>query len=174
MKELLEKIQSFRKPVNQEHVDLLIDKLGDAPSIATLEAVVKYYKNEQRRLLSEDLLEWMMEKDITNFESDEYKVSIKTYINAKMADPIRGFHWLMENQYGDLIKTSVDFPKGEFTAEAQGVLEEMGLSFSRKDGVHPQTLKKVMSDRLEAGESLPDEDNGIKVSYYDECLVKEK
>lgn len=174
MKDLLEKIKSLRKPADYSHVNYLIEKLGEAPSIATIEEVLKYYKREEKRLLSEDLLEWMNEKDITNFESDDFKVSIKTYVSAKLADSEAAFQWLTEKGYEDLIKTSLDFPKGEFNEEAQAVLEEMGLSYTMENGVHPQSLKKVISDRLEAGEDLPDEDQGIKVSYYDECMVKEK
>lgn len=174
MKELLEKVASLRKPANESHVAHLITYLGDAPSIATIEEVLSYYKREEKRILTEDLLEWMMEKDLTNFETDDVKVVIKTYVNAKLEDTERAFDWLTAHEYGDLIKTTVDFPKGEFTTEAQSALEEMGLSFSMKNGVHPQTLKKVISDRLAAGEDLPDEDNGIKVTYFDECQVKEK
>lgn len=174
MKELLEKVLAFRKKANQNDVETLITHLGDAPSIPVLEEVLAYYKREEKRILTEDLLEWMMEHDQTTFETDEVKVAIKTYVHAKMEDSNRAFDWLNSHEYGDLIKTTVDFPKGEFTEEAQGILEELGLSFSMKNGVHPQTLKKVISDRLAAGEDLPSEDDGIKVTYFDECQVKQK
>lgn len=174
MKDMLETIKGLRKPANSEHVAYLIKQLGDAPSIATIEEVLKHYKRVEKKLLSEDLLDWMMENDQMNFETEDLKVSIKTYVTAKLADEFHGFKWLMENGYGDLIKTSVDFPKGEFTDQARDTLESMGLSFTLKEGIHHQSLKKIISDRLDAGDDLPDEDNGIKVSYYDECVIKEK
>jgi Ca2+-binding EF-hand superfamily protein len=171
MRDLLERIKELDRDVNQNEVE---DILHTLPSIATLEEAVSRLKAEKKKILTEDLLEWMMENDMTNLETEEFEVAIKTYVSAKIQDPDAAFNWLTENQYADLIKTSVDFPKGEFSSEVQHILEEMGLSFSRKDGVHPQTLKKVISDRLKAGESLPDEDEGFKVHYYDECQVKGK
>jgi hypothetical protein len=174
MKTLLEKIRNFNQPMNPNYVQALVDFLGESPSIETLEEVLKYYKREEKRLRTEDLLEWMNSNDQVNFETDDFKVSIRTFVSAKMADINKGFDWLNSHDYGDLIKTTVDFPKGEFTDEAKAALEEMGLSFTRKDGVHPQSLKKVMSDRLNAGEDLPSEDDGIKVGYFDECAVKIK
>ena len=174
MKELLNKIRDFRVPADQKHVELLVDYLGETTSIATLEEVLKHYKREEKRILTEDLLEWMNENDQLSYETEDFKVSIKTYVSAKMQDPEKGFKWLIEHGYGDSIKDTLDFPKGEFTEEAEQALSEMGLSYQRKSGVHPQSLKKIISDNLKAGEDLPDEDDGIKVSYFDECQVKEK
>ena len=183
MKALLEKIAKLKKPATDvevsnliAHLDTYIEK-GTNISIPVLEEVLKHYKAELKKILSKELLEWMMENDMDAFETEDYKVAVKTYVNASMADkdnPDKAFEWLTKHQYGDLIKTSVDFPKGEFTDEAQGKLAKMGLSFTRKDGIAPASLKKIISDRLQAGESLPDEEQGIKVSYYDECQVKEK
>lgn len=174
MNKMLEKIKCFNRPVDQKTFDWLTENLGEAPSIKTLEAVVKYYKEQHKKILTKDLLEWMQEHDQYSFETDDLKVSIKTYVSAKMLNPESGFQWLINNQYGDLIKDNLEFPKGELTPEAEGALEEMGLSFVKKSGIHPQSLKKIMSDRLKAGEMLPDEDDGVSVNYYDECVVKEK
>lgn len=171
MKTLLYKIKKLQAPENNIGVTNILEL---NPSIATLEAALKLQKKKLKDILSGDLLEWMNENDQTVFETEDFKVAIKTFVFAKIGNTDAAFDWLISNQYGDLIRTSVDFPKGEFTEEAQYTLEKMGLSFTRKDGVHPQTLKKVISDRLAAGEDIPDEDNGIKVLYYDECSVKEK
>ena len=175
MNNLLEKIRSFQEPANLVHVREITDSLGETPSIKTLEEVLKHYKAEMKRILGKDLLEWMNENEQTTFETEDLKVSIKTYVSAKMLDPDFGFRWLIDNQYGDLIKDNLEFPKGELTPEAEGALEELGLSFIKKSGIHPQSLKKIITDRLNAGEMLPDEEgNGIKVGYFDECVVKEK
>jgi len=174
MKELLEKLEGLRKPINQDHVAYLIKQLGESPSIATIEEVLKFYKEVQRKILAVDLLEWMNENDMINLETDDLKIKIQTYVSTKIADEDAAFDWLNANEYGDLIKTSVDFPKGEFTDEIQELLKGQGASYIRKDGIHAQTLKKVMSDRLKANESLPDEDQGFTINYHDECAVKEK
>lgn len=174
MTDLLKKIKSFMKPVDLNKLADTIKYLGQTPSIATLEEVLKYYKAEEKKILSKDLLAWMNEHDQNTFETDDLKVSIKTYVSAKMLNPDAGFNWLIKNQYGDLIKDNLEFPKGELTQDAEKMLEDLGLSYVKKSGVHPQSLKKIMSDRLNSGEMLPDEDDGISVNYYDECAVKEK
>lgn len=176
---LLEKIRSFRKPADPTHVEALIEHLGEAPSIKTLEAVLEHYQAQVKTILEKDLLEWMQENDQVTFETDDLKVSINTFVSASVVDPEKAFPWLIDHEYGDLIKDNLEFPKGELTQEAEGLLESMGLSYVKKSGIHWQSLKKIMSDRLKAGEVLPysDDENaedGIKVSYFDACVVKEK
>jgi hypothetical protein len=171
MKKLLDEVKWLKSTEDERIVQ---DLLTSAPSIADLEAALKIQKKRLKDILSKDLLEWMNEQDMTSLETEDFKVAIKTYVSATMNDPIKGFNWVIENGYGDLIKTTVAFPRGEFTEEIESAIEEMGASFTCKDGIAPQSLKKIVSDRLEAGESLPDEDQGIKVSYYDECRVSEK
>ena len=117
----------------------------------------------------------MNDNDQLTFETEDVKVKIRTNLSAKILNPEIGFKWLIDNQYGDMIKDNLEFPKGELTPEAEQAFCELGLSYTKKSGVHPQTLKKIMTDRLNDGETLPDEeDDGIKIGYFDECVVKEK
>jgi len=119
-------------------------------------------------------LEWMQENDQTTFETDTEKVSIATYVSAKVKDTDAAFGWLIRNQYGDLIKDTLDFPKGEFSDQAKAALESLGVSYTMKSGIHPQSLKKIMSDRLKAGSALPDEEYGFNINYFDEVRIKNK
>jgi len=176
---LLEKIKNFMKPANPEQVFAIVEHLGSSPSIKTLEEVLKFYKEQVKIILTKDLLEWMQENDQVTFETEDMKVSIRTFVSAKVLDTELAFPWLIENEYGDLIKDNLEFPKGELTPEAEGYLNELGLSYTKKSAIHPQSLKKIMSDRLKAGEDLPFSDeedmgDGIKIIFYDECVVKEK
>ena len=99
---------------------------------------------------------------------------MRTFVSAKMLDAEKGFEWLQERGYGDLIKDTLDFPKGEYTPALEKFLTESGFSYTKKTQIHPQSLKKLISDRLEAGEDLPDNEDGLQVSYFDECVVKSK
>lgn len=164
----------MRRPAATDQVEALVNYLGASPSIPMLEEVLKYYKREEKRILSEDLLEWMQENDQVNFETDDFKVSINTYVSAKVLNPDDAFNWLSNHQYGDLIKDTLEFPKGEFNVDAQAALEALGLSYTKKSGIHPMSLKKIMKDRLKDGEDMPCEDDGININYYDECVIKEK
>jgi len=179
MKDLIERVRELNEPANESNVQDVIQDLGhrfgENPSIKTLEAVVQHYKDELKQILKKELLEWMQENDQIVFETEDFKVAIKTYVSAKMVNPEIGFIWLQDREYGDLIKDNLEFPKGELTSEVEGALESMGLSYIKKSGIAPASLKKIMSDRLKDGEDLPDEEeNGIKIGYYDECVVKEK
>jgi hypothetical protein len=174
MKDLLDKVRKLRRDATPEEVQALINDLGEVPSIPVLEEVLKYYKQVERDILTKDLLEWMQENDMDKFENEEVRVQIATYVSAKVNDPDAAFSWLESHQYGDLIKDTLDFPKGELSSEVEDTLASLGVSYSKKSGIHPQSLKKIISDRLKAGEDLPDEDHGIAVNYYDECKVKEK
>lgn len=174
MKDLLEKLKEFRREPADGEVRQIVESLGSTVSIPVLEEVLKHYKNEEKAILTGDLLEWMRENDLERFENEDVKVDINTYVSAKVEDPDRAFSWLEAHQYGDLIKDTLDFPKGEFTPEAELLLDELGVSYSKKSGIHPQSLKKIMSDRLKSGETLPSEDDGVKINFYDECRVKEK
>ena len=178
---LLEKIRNFMKPIDLDKVSAIVKHLGEAPSIKTLEAVLEHYQAQVKTILEKDLLEWMQENDQVTFETDDLKVSINTFVSASVVDPEKAFPWLIDHEYGDLIKDNLEFPKGELTPEAEAHLNELGLSYVKKSGIHWQSLKKIMSDRLKAGEDLPfcdDADetvgDGIKMSYYDACVVKEK
>jgi hypothetical protein len=174
MKDLLDQIRALRKEATQEEVDQLIAILGDTTSIPVLEIVLSHYKAKEKAILEGDLLEWMRENDLEKFENEDVKVNIATYVSAKVANPDGAFSWLESHEYGDLIKDTLDFPKGEFNADVEYALGQLGASYTKKSGIHPQSLKKIMSDRLKSGEDLPSEDDGIALNFYDLCVVKGK
>jgi len=174
MKDLLTKVRALQRKSTIQEVEALIKDLGELPSIEVLEEVLAHYKESLRETLSKDLLEWMQENDMDMFENEDVRVSIATYVSAKVKDPDLAFAWLNSHQYGDLIKDTLDFQKGELSAEIEKALESFGASYTKKSGIHPQSLKKIMSDRLKTGDELPYPEDGIDVSYFDECKVKEK
>ena len=177
MKDLLEKIKAFNRVPIESEVDAYIDAFDPDTPIALLEEVVKHFKAARKKILTGDLLEWMQENDLTTFENEDFKVKIVVYVKAGIdkenPDAVEhAFKWLEDNEYGDLIKDTLDLARGEFTDEVADALEGLGVSYTKKSGIHPQTLKKVMSDRLKSEEELPTEDDGFEIDYYDECNVK--
>ena len=177
MKDLLEKIKAFNRVPIESEVDAYIDAFDPDTPIALLEEVVKHFKAARKKILTGDLLEWMQENDQTLFENEDIQVKIVTYVKAGIdkENPdavVLAFKWLDNHEYGDLIKDTLDLAKGEFTEEVRNSLAELGVSYTQKTGIHPQSLKKVMSDRLKAEEDLPTEDDGFEIDYYDMCDVK--
>jgi hypothetical protein len=178
MKSLLDKVRQLDRKTDEARVKEIIESFDDLPSVDDLEAVVAHFKAMRYKIVTGDLLEWMQENDQTTFETDQVKVTIRTHVSPKIDpdNPEPAFKWLEERDYGDLIKDTLALAKGEFTEDVRNALAELGVSYTQKSGIHPQTLKKVISDRLKDGEDLPTEgeDGFVKVEYYDECVVKEK
>ena len=168
---------TFVAPLPQldRKIEVFIDTLGTDVSIDLLEETIKHYKAARKKILEGDLLEWMQENDQTLFETDGFAVKIVTFIKATIdkEDPDTAFKWLEDHEYGDMIKDTLDLARGEFTTEVENAFAELGVSYTKKSGIHPQTLKKVMRDRLDAEEDLPSEDDGFEIDYYDMCNVKE-
>ena len=177
MKDLLERIKVLNYQPTEHEVEAFVHNYGPEVSIALLEEAVKHFKAARKKILTGDLLEWMQENDQTLFENEDVQVRIVTYVKAGIdkENPnavVLAFKWLEDNEYGDLIKDTLDLARGEFTDEVADALEGLGVSYTKKSGIHPQTLKKVMSDRLKSEEELPTEDDGFEIDYYDECNVK--
>ena len=84
-----------------------------------------------------------------------YNISIKKE-NESLA-----FDWLRQNMFGDLIKNMVQVNFGSGQDQTANhllhTLHEMGLAYSAKETVHPQTLKAWGKEQLEQGKALPSE-----------------
>ena len=73
----------------------------------------------------------------------------------------RGFNWLRENNFGDLIKrnVSVAYGKGQDEEADKLVheLEAMGIKPIDKSSVHHQTLNAFAKEQIEKGKNLPED-----------------
>lgn len=89
------------------------------------------------------------------------KIDIKGDVAASItkAKHEAAMQWLIDNQFGGIIKTlvTVSFPSEEQEDAAEFAQEVMaehdGVVF--KAAVHPATLKSFVKERLAAGDSLP-------------------
>ena len=74
----------------------------------------------------------------------------------------RAIRWLIDNNFGDLIKRSVqiNFSRGEDERQAKllELLEREGYDeFAVAENVHPQTLKAFVREQTEKGTNIPPE-----------------
>lgn len=173
IKDYLKTIQELRRETTELEVKGFISQLGTSFSIKLLEEAVKHYKAIDQGIVSKGLLEDLDDMEIDTFENDQVKAKIKLSVSASIKDKDAGYKWLEQYGYGDLLKDTIDFPKGELTPEVVDLMEEQGLSYTRKTSIHSASLKKIMKDRFEAGEELPEEDT-IKVSHFSFVEIKEK
>jgi len=118
---------------------------------------------EQARILSQVEIPLMMqEMHITKLKlKDGESVEVKPFYSAAIIPEVQeqAFTWLRNNGLGDIIKNdiTVTFGRGEDNKAAQYAVLARGQGFEpvQKVGVHAQTLKAVVRERIESGQDMP-------------------
>jgi hypothetical protein len=130
--------------------------------IANAEESINKLK-EQARILSQIEIPIMMqEMHITKLKlKDGESVEVKPFYSASITpeNQEKAFEWLRNNGLGDIIKNdiTVTFGRGEDNKAAQYAVLARGQGFEpvQKVGVHAQTLKAVVRERIESGQDMP-------------------
>jgi hypothetical protein len=130
--------------------------------IANAEESINKLK-EQARILSQfEIPAMMQEMHITKLKlKDGESVEVKPFYSASITpeNQDKAFEWLRNNGLGDIIKNdiTVTFGRGEDNKAAEYAVLARGQGFEpvQKVGVHAQTLKAVVRERLESGQEMP-------------------
>jgi hypothetical protein len=130
--------------------------------IANAEESINKLK-EQARILSQVEIPFMMqEMHITKLKlKDGESVEVRPFYSASISpeNQEKAFEWLRNNGLGDVIKNdiTVTFGRGEDNKAAQYAVLARGQGFEpvQKVGVHAQTLKAVVRERIESGQDMP-------------------
>ena len=99
--------------------------------------------------------------------ADGTKVTVSDNIFARIteANQQAAFEWLNENGYGNLIKREFKIGFGrdqeEWAHEFESLLDTQGVSFDRRQAVHPSTLKSFVKNQLEEGAEIPEDVFGV-------------
>ena len=130
--------------------------------IKEFELWLKSLKERARNIAEMQLPEAMAEVGVAKFTlTDGSEVTVKPYYSAKISDEKREecFGWLHDNGHEALIKDEVTltFNRGEHEKAEQfkAALEEQGMEYSGKMGVHPQTLTAFVREQVESGADFP-------------------
>ena len=140
--------------------------------IANAEESIKKLKEQAKILSQVEIPIMMQEMHITKLKlKDGESVEVKPYYSASLAQGInesdsdyvqrkeQAFKWLRNNGLGDVIKNdiTVTFGRGEDNKAAQYAVLARGQGFEpvQKVGVHAQTLKAVVRERIESGQDMP-------------------
>ena len=118
---------------------------------------------EQARILSQVEIPLMMqEMHITKLKlKDGESVEVKPFYSGSIISEFqeKAFEWLRNNGLGDIIKNDiiVTFGRGEDNKAAQYAVLARGQGFEpvQKIGVHAQTLKALVRERMESGLDVP-------------------
>jgi len=130
--------------------------------IANAEESVKKLKEKAKQVSTVEIPAMMDEMQITKLklkdgESVEIKKIYGAYISPDQQEA--AFTWLRNNGLGDIIKNdiTVTFGKGEDNKAAEYAVLAKGQGYEpvQKIGVHPQTLKAMVRERLESNQDVP-------------------
>lgn len=130
--------------------------------IFNAEESVKKLK-EQAQILSQiEIPAMMQEMHITKLKlRDGESVEVKPFYSGTIIPEVQeqAFTWLRNNGLGDIIKNdiTVTFGRGEDNKAAEYAVLARGQGFEpvQKVGVHSQTLKAVVRERIESGRDMP-------------------
>ena len=130
--------------------------------IKNAEKSVSKLKEKEKTLSQFEIPKMMEEMHITKLKlKDGESVEIKKIYGASI--PVdkqqEAFTWLRDHDLGDIIKNdiTVTFGRGEDNKASEYATLAQGQGFEpvQKIGVHPQTLKAVVRERLESGQEVP-------------------
>ena len=130
--------------------------------IANAEESLKKLKEKAKVVSSVEIPAMMDDMQITKLklkdgESVEIKKIYGAYIPPEQQEA--AFTWLRNNNLGDIIKNdiTVTFGKGEDNKAAEYAVLAKGQGYEpvQKIGVHPQTLRAMVRERLEANQDVP-------------------
>ena len=130
--------------------------------IQNAEESISKLKEKAKTLSEYELPKMMEEMHITKLKlKDGEAVEIKKIYSGSIPPENKeaAFTWLRDHDLGDIIKRdiTVTFGQGEDNkaSEYANLAQGQGYEPVQKIGVHPQTLKAVVRERLEAGREMP-------------------
>lgn len=130
--------------------------------IKDAETRLKILKERARDIAEKQLPEAMAEIGVAKFTlTDGSEVSVKPFYSAKISEDKREecFTWLQDHGHEALIKEEVvlTFNRGEHekAEEFKTQLDQQGMEYSGKMGVHSQTLTAFVKEQVESGAEFP-------------------
>jgi len=136
--------------------------------VADLEAELKTAKSDLKAIAEDQLPAAMAEHNISELILDDgSSISVSTFYSASIpkdrAD--EAFTWLVDNNFGDLIKNQVatNFVRGQ-EEQAEQFASELagrGMPVNTKKWVEPMTLKAWVREKTEQGLNIPHDLFGI-------------
>ena len=130
--------------------------------ISNAEKSVSKLKEQAKTLSQFEIPAMMEEMHITKLKlKDGESVEIKKIYGASIPPENQegAFQWLRDHDLGDIIKRDVTVTFGQGEDNKASVYADLaqgqGYEPVQKIGVHPQTLKAIVRERLEAGREMP-------------------
>jgi hypothetical protein len=172
LSELISNLNALESPAIQEEVDEAIAFFGSFPSLETIDKVYEFYRKKRDEMERVDIPCVMASYGIKRTTMlDGTEVSLNTFYETKQGDKEKLAMWVEQNGFGDIIKDTLAFGKGEVNDDLMLFLKENGYAFTRDSSINSQTLKKVIKDHVASGGDLPPVE-AVAVSIFESAVVK--
>lgn len=156
------------KATLEKLVDLAEALQAKDKEVVEAEDVLSKLKNEADTLRHRTIPAIMDRLKMESFTlSDGSSIVVKKDIKCGLTVERKpaGLQWIRARGDDGIIKTelSLSFGKGDEVKakEAEKVLREQGFAPEVSEGVHPQTLKSYVKERMEAGDNIPLDTFGV-------------
>ena len=158
-----DRVQSVTQADTAKTLSDKVIKLKDLEDeIENAEQSLSKLKENARYISQIEVPQMMEEMHITKLKlKDGESVEIKkVYSGSILPENQEGaFTWLRDHDLGDIIKRDVTVTFGQGEDNKASVYADLaqgqGYEPVQKIGVHPQTLKAIVRERLEAGREMP-------------------
>ena len=142
--------------------DKVIELKNLEDEVKNAEESLSKLKEKTRYISQIEVPKMMEEMHVTKLKlKDGEIIEIKKIYGASISpeNQEKAFTWLRNNGLGDIIKNdiTVTFGRGEDNKAANYAVLAQGQGYEpvQKIGVHPQTLKAIVRERLESGREMP-------------------
>lgn len=166
------------KKDNWEETELfrsVVEVIGEYAPISLLEALVSFYQKKLNKFQNDELLTLMDTAEISEMVlGDGTKLVVTEALNTTVKDTNKEkrIQWLLENDYGDVIKEVLTFAgKGELDQEIINLINRKGILYTRDSDVAPATLKSIIKKRREEEKPLPSEEV-VKITAFRYVKIK--
>ena len=169
---LIGQLNQLDAPYPPEKLDELIAAVGSFPPIAIREDLLKSYRAKREVIERTDIPCVLAEYGLKSAEMDDgTNVGLATFYETRQGDKNLFAEWLIAHGYGDIIKDTLAFGKGEVDEDLLAYLSERAYSFSRDSSINSQTAKKVIKDHLAGGGDLPPRE-AVEVTIFECAVIK--
>jgi len=168
-----DKIDAMKAVVDPKQLTDKVEQLKNLEDeIQNAEQSISKLKEQAKAISEFEIPQMMKEMNITKLKlTDGESVEVRNFYSASLsqgkkesdsdyaARKQQAFTWLRNNGLGDIIKNdiTVTFGKGEDNKAATYAVLARGQGYEpvQKEGVHTQTLKALVGERVESGLDVP-------------------